>query len=61
LIKALQKQLKETDDLVKNVKKVFKLNDKKPAAKKCRDTAGLLKESGEITKDTDKGGIFNGR
>ncbi|MDQ3111154.1 MAG: ferritin-like domain-containing protein [Bacteroidota bacterium] len=57
LVKAIQKHLKETEGQVKNLEKVFRLLGKKPQAKKCEAMAGLIKEGGEIMKESDKGGM----
>lgn len=57
LVKALQNHLKETEGQVSKVEKVFKSIEKKAVAKKCEAMAGLIKESDEIMKDTDKGAM----
>ena len=55
LIDALEKHLKETEGHVEKVEQVFEILGKKAVAKKCEAMTGLIKEAGEIMKDTEKG------
>ena len=57
LVKAIQNHLKETENQIKKVEKVFSLIGKKAVAKKCEAMAGLVKEGDEIMKDTEKGAM----
>ncbi len=57
LVEALENHLKETEDQITKVEKVFELIGKKAVAKKCEAMAGLVKESEEIMKDTEKGAM----
>lgn len=57
LVKAIDSHLKETHGQIKKLEQVFSIIGKKPQAKKCEAMAGLVKEGGEIIKDTDKGGM----
>jgi ferritin-like metal-binding protein YciE len=55
LVQAIQNHLKETEQQVQKVERVFEAIGKKPQAKKCEAMAGLVKEGEEIIKDTEKG------
>ena len=55
LIEALENHLKETEGQIEKLEQVFELIEKKAVAKKCEAMAGLVKESDEIMKDTEKG------
>jgi ferritin-like metal-binding protein YciE len=55
LIEALENHLEETEAQVGKVEQVFEIIGKKAVAKKCEAMAGLVKESEEIMKDTEKG------
>ena len=55
LIEALENHLEETEGQIEKLEQVFELIEKKPVAKKCEAMAGLVKESEEIMKNTEKG------
>lgn len=55
LIKALNEHLEITKDQVTRLEDIFSLLNEKPVAKKCEAMEGLVKEAGEIMKDTEKG------
>jgi ferritin-like metal-binding protein YciE len=55
LVEAIENHLAETEEQIAKVEQVFELIDKKAVAKKCEAMAGLIKESEEIMKDTEKG------
>jgi len=55
LVEALETHLEETEAQVAKVEQVFELIGEKAVAKKCEAMAGLVKESEEIMKDTEKG------
>lgn len=55
LVEAIEKHLAETEEQVNKLEQVFEILEKKPVAKKCEAMAGLIKESEEIIKDTEKG------
>lgn len=55
LVNAIQEHLTVTEGQVKRAEEVFALLNKKPQAKKCEAMEGLIKESEEIMKETEKG------
>lgn len=55
LIDALKSHLKETNEQVTSLNKVFKMIGKKPAAVKCDAMEGLIAEASEIMEDCEKG------
>ena len=55
LIQALEKHLKETENHVTRVEKVFDIIGKKAVAKKCEAMDGLIREAGEIMEECEKG------
>lgn len=55
LADAINKHLEETEGQIEKLEQVFEIIGKKPVAKKCEAMAGLVKESGEIMEDTEKG------
>ncbi len=57
LVEALNNHLNETEGQIEKLEQVFAILGKKPTAKKCEAMAGLVKESGEIMQNTDKGGM----
>ena len=58
LRKGLEAHLKETENHVKRLEKVFKLLNEPLKAKKCEAMAGLIEEGGEaIAANTDHGDI----
>jgi ferritin-like metal-binding protein YciE len=54
---ALQSHLKQTENQVKRVEKVFEEMGEKPEAKTCHAMEGLLKEAEEIMKETKQGAV----
>lgn len=55
LLEAIESHLEETEAQVVKLEQVFEILGKKAVAKKCEAMAGLVKESEEIMKDTEKG------
>ena len=55
LIAVLTDHLKETNDQVTRLAKVFKTIDKKPSTVKCDAMEGLISEASEIMEDCEKG------
>jgi ferritin-like metal-binding protein YciE len=55
LKEALNKHLRETEEQVKRVEKIFERMGEKPVAQKCEAMDGLIKEGEELIEDTDKG------
>ena len=55
LVEAIENHLEETKAQVGKLEQVFEILGKKAVAKKCEAMAGLVKESDEIMKDTEKG------
>lgn len=55
LIKALEGHLKETEEHVTRLEKVFEIIEKKAVAKKCDAMAGLIEEGKSIMKETELG------
>lgn len=55
LVSAIEGHLTVTQKQVERLEKVFKSIGEKAAAKKCEAMAGLIKESEEIMKDSEKG------
>lgn len=55
LKEALENHLTETKSHVHRCEQVFKVLGKEPKTKKCEAMVGLMKEAGEIMKDTDEG------
>lgn len=55
LKKAFQAHLKETQNQIKRLEKVFKLLDEKAEAKKCDAMEGLVKEAKSLIKDNEAG------
>lgn len=52
---ALKSHLKETNQQVERLEKVFASIDKKPVSKKCEAMEGLIKEAGEIMEECEEG------
>lgn len=57
LVEAIENHLRETEDQIKKLERVFELIGKKAVAKKCEAMAGLVKEGEEIMKNTEKGAM----
>jgi ferritin-like metal-binding protein YciE len=57
LANAIRTHLKETENQVLSVEKVFKAIGKKAVAKKCDAMDGLIKEGQSIMEDTEKGAM----
>lgn len=55
LIDALNSHLKETEEQINRLEKVFELIGKKATAKKCDAMAGLIEEGGGIMEETEVG------
>lgn len=55
LIDALSDHLKQTNEQVTRLAKVFKSIDKKPVAVKCDAMQGLIEEASEVMEDCEKG------
>lgn len=55
LIEALSVHLKETNDQITRLAKVFNIIGKKPSAVKCDAMEGLISEASEIMEDCDTG------
>lgn len=53
--KAFETHLKQTEEHIETIEKVFELLDEKASAKKCDAMAGLIEEAESIISDTDKG------
>jgi ferritin-like metal-binding protein YciE len=51
LAAAFEKHLRETEDQVKRLERVFALIDKKPQGKNCPAILGIIEEGTEIMKD----------
>ncbi|CAN5434021.1 DUF892 family protein [soil metagenome] len=52
---AFSKHLRETEEQVKKVERVFELIGEKPQAKKCDAMDGLVEEASSIIEETEKG------
>jgi ferritin-like metal-binding protein YciE len=57
LIDALQSHLKETEEHVVRVEKVFDILDKRAVAQKCKAMAGLTEEAEDIMGDCEEGAM----
>ncbi len=57
LINGLQNHLKETEEHVNRIEKVFESIDKEPTDKKCEAMAGLIEEAEEIMKESKSGAM----
>lgn len=55
LVDIIESHLRETEEQVKKVEKVFSIIGKKPVGKKCEAMDGLIKEADEIIKETQEG------
>ena len=55
LSSAIEHHLRETEEHVARVEKVFSLIGKKAEAKKCEAMAGLIEEAEELMEDSDEG------
>jgi ferritin-like metal-binding protein YciE len=55
LIEALSEHLKETNEQVTQLARVFKTIDKHPSTKKCDAMEGLIAEASEFINDCEKG------
>ncbi len=57
LIEGLENHLKETEEHVTRLEKVFESIDKEPTDKKCEAMAGLIEEAEEIMKESESGAM----
>lgn len=57
LIDALKSHLKETENQIERLEKVFESIDKKAASKKCDAMEGLIKEAEEIMEECEEGAM----
>ena len=57
LVEALNHHLKETENQIVRLEKVFEMIGEKAVAKKCEAMAGLIKEGEEILEETEPGAV----